>query len=130
MSSQPSEPQQQGVTTLEVEAASPSHEHNQEKVQPAPEPAPAQGQPDPDLIQFTSHHDSVVTSPPPQEKPMAADHMIVPEGAPQMVTPLEYLTEKPTYIDCPHCHQRAMTRVNKEGSSMQTYVVTSIVTVF
>jgi hypothetical protein len=41
------------------------------------------------------------------------------EGAPQMVTPLGSLGEGPALIDCPHCHRRAMTKTDKEGTSMQ-----------
>jgi lipopolysaccharide-induced tumor necrosis factor-alpha factor len=35
------------------------------------------------------------------------------------VIPLNQLGEQPQWIDCPFCHQRTMTRVNKEGTSMQ-----------
>lgn len=41
------------------------------------------------------------------------------EGAPQMVTPLGNLGEGPALIDCPYCHRRAMTKTDKEGTSMQ-----------
>lgn len=44
------------------------------------------------------------------------------ERAPEMVTPLQSLGENPTWIDCPFCRKRTMTRTSKEGSSAQTYV--------
>ncbi|KAI0196868.1 hypothetical protein F4808DRAFT_302766 [Astrocystis sublimbata] len=44
---------------------------------------------------------------------------VVEEQNPRMVTPLHKLTDSPTYIDCPFCHRRAMTRVSKEGDDMQ-----------
>ncbi|KAJ8133305.1 hypothetical protein O1611_g318 [Lasiodiplodia mahajangana] len=46
---------------------------------------------------------------------------VVEERNPPMVTPLNRLTEKPTYIDCPFCKTRSLTRIEKEGDSQQTY---------
>jgi lipopolysaccharide-induced tumor necrosis factor-alpha factor len=41
----------------------------------------------------------------------------------QLVTPIEMLAgENPQYIDCPWCHQRALTMTRREGTSMQMYV--------
>ena len=40
-----------------------------------------------------------------------------------LVTPIEMLAgESPQYIDCPWCHQRALTTTRREGTSMQMYV--------
>ncbi|KAI1175535.1 hypothetical protein F4777DRAFT_321626 [Nemania sp. FL0916] len=39
---------------------------------------------------------------------------------PPDVTPLQHLTEEPTYIDCPFCNRRALTRITKEGDSQQS----------
>jgi hypothetical protein len=41
------------------------------------------------------------------------------QARPEMVTPLNRLRAEPTWIDCPFCKRRAMTKTNKEGTSMQ-----------
>lgn len=38
---------------------------------------------------------------------------------PATVIPLNMLGPEPQWIDCPFCHQRTKTMINKEGSSMQ-----------
>ncbi|KAI1453637.1 hypothetical protein F4805DRAFT_442595, partial [Annulohypoxylon moriforme] len=44
---------------------------------------------------------------------------IVHERDPPIAIPLQNLTDAPTWIDCPFCKKRAMTKISKEGSSMQ-----------
>ncbi|KAG9242184.1 hypothetical protein BJ878DRAFT_184669 [Calycina marina] len=39
--------------------------------------------------------------------------------SPQMVTPLNMLKNQPVYVDCPHCHTRAITMVETHGEGMQ-----------
>ncbi|RSL41959.1 hypothetical protein CEP53_012445 [Fusarium sp. AF-6] len=39
--------------------------------------------------------------------------------APQMVTPLARLGDRPEFIDCPFCKRRAETTISKEGSDTQ-----------
>ncbi|KAJ4397389.1 hypothetical protein N0V93_001615 [Gnomoniopsis smithogilvyi] len=128
--SQTSEPQHEGVVTVEKALSSESNGTDliigQESDPPSRQDIKAaqaestQALPD-DLIQVVevpSYHESVITSPPAQEKPMI--DMIKPEPPPQMVTPLAQLTDQPAHIDCPYCQQRSLTYVMKEGSSMQT----------
>lgn len=46
----------------------------------------------------------------------------VANGVPMTVVPLNMLVDaSPQPIDCPFCHQRTMTEIRKEGSSMQMY---------
>ncbi|AEO63758.1 765d9350-c5c3-45d8-8a6d-b886477d322e [Thermothielavioides terrestris] len=43
----------------------------------------------------------------------------VPPAPAQVATPLDQLGDSPQWIDCPFCHRRTLTRVSKEGTSMQ-----------
>ncbi|KAK9443014.1 LPS-induced tumor necrosis factor alpha factor [Metarhizium brunneum] len=45
-----------------------------------------------------------------------------PQPANMAVTPLNQLGNQPQWIDCPFCHQRTMTTVQREGTSMQIIV--------
>ncbi|KAI1407948.1 hypothetical protein F5Y13DRAFT_115371 [Hypoxylon sp. FL1857] len=47
--------------------------------------------------------------------------IIVEPDAPH-VTPLHQLNEFPTWIDCPYCKKRTMTKITKEDTSMQMVV--------
>ncbi|KAK1759996.1 hypothetical protein QBC47DRAFT_118024 [Echria macrotheca] len=50
-----------------------------------------------------------------QQPPQVAGQPMVP-----MVVPLQMLQgEAPQWIDCPFCHQRALTETRREGTSMQ-----------
>ncbi|KAH6843481.1 hypothetical protein B0I37DRAFT_218520 [Chaetomium sp. MPI-CAGE-AT-0009] len=51
-----------------------------------------------------------------QPQPMAP---LTPQQPVLGVIPLNQLGEQPQWIDCPFCHRRTMTRLNKEGTSMQ-----------
>ncbi|KAH9903980.1 hypothetical protein F4778DRAFT_733492 [Xylariomycetidae sp. FL2044] len=55
--------------------------------------------------------------PPGKEPPMNPEGADPPVAA--MVTRIEMLTDQPAFIDCPFCHQRAKTTIQKEGTSMQ-----------
>ncbi|KAI1164146.1 hypothetical protein F5B18DRAFT_261767 [Nemania serpens] len=44
---------------------------------------------------------------------------IAREGDQRRVTPLAGLTSETTWIDCPHCHSRAKTRIDTEGTGAQ-----------
>ena len=44
------------------------------------------------------------------------------DTAGQKVTPLHLLGDRPEWIDCQMCHQRARTRVQTTGEGMQLYV--------
>ncbi|KAI0017307.1 hypothetical protein F4780DRAFT_610724 [Xylariomycetidae sp. FL0641] len=66
----------------------------------------------------------------PATPPQAVTHnqpkIVEEEGSSQMVTPLNRLTGTITWIDCPFCRRRTQTRVTKEGTSMQTNRVLSL----
>ncbi|EME44181.1 hypothetical protein DOTSEDRAFT_24265 [Dothistroma septosporum NZE10] len=64
----------------------------------------------------TRYADSEVTV---VEKPQAAvmasqpAPVIQPAYVAASVTPLRHLKKEPAYVDCPHCHERRLTRVTK-----------------
>ncbi|KAI1103392.1 hypothetical protein F4804DRAFT_310302 [Jackrogersella minutella] len=47
---------------------------------------------------------------------------IIREKDPPNATPLQQLTENPTWIDCPFCKKRTKTKVTKEGTATQSLV--------
>ena len=62
--------------------------------------------------------------PPTYDQAKAAPMGQPPQGfttaqPPATVIPLNMLGQEPQWIDCPFCHQRTKTMINKEGSSMQ-----------
>ncbi|EEU35863.1 uncharacterized protein NECHADRAFT_77175 [Fusarium vanettenii 77-13-4] len=71
-----------------------------------------------DLIQTEANTVSV---------PVQFPNQVAPENelkindvpAPQMVTPLSRLGERPEFIDCPFCKKRTETTISKEGSDTQ-----------
>ncbi|KAI0012825.1 hypothetical protein F4779DRAFT_534743 [Xylariaceae sp. FL0662B] len=93
-------------------------------------PSPLRAAPQPDATKTTIQHEGIIID----NEPQLVDHIqeknphslntkmppIVREQDPQMVTPLHMLGEQPTWIDCPACRQRTLTKITKEASSMQT----------
>ncbi|KAK2608659.1 hypothetical protein QQS21_002770 [Conoideocrella luteorostrata] len=55
----------------------------------------------------------------PQQQPPPGNNQ---NGQPATVIPLNQLADKPQWIDCPFCHKRTMTIVQREGTSMQIVV--------
>ncbi|KAI1398156.1 hypothetical protein F4819DRAFT_469386 [Hypoxylon fuscum] len=113
-------PQTEGVVDTHIQVPSP--------LRAAPQPNPAKN---------TNAHDDIAIETQPQlqlpnyiqeEKPKPFNTntanennvpQIVQEQGPQLVTPLHMLTEHPTWIDCPACKRRTLTRTDREGSGMQ-----------
>lgn len=89
------------------------HQHTQEQVPTAPQPTHDNA---PNAAATENHppsYDQARVAPTGQPPVMAQGQV------PMTVTPLNQLTDNPTYIDCPFCHKRAKTIVNKEGGGMQ-----------
>lgn len=63
--------------------------------------------------------DTIIPEPAPAYSAAPVDKPVQIEPIPQVakVTPLNLLREQPTWIDCPYCQRRAMTRVGHEDSS-------------
>ncbi|KAI1089236.1 hypothetical protein F5B19DRAFT_467977 [Rostrohypoxylon terebratum] len=71
---------------------------------------------------FIQDENIILSGPTPSTTIQSMEPTIVREQDPPKVTPLENLTETPAWIDCPSCNRRAMTRISKEGTTMQTVV--------
>ncbi len=56
---------------------------------------------------------------PQQQSPMTPQHPVAG------VTPLNQLGDRPQWIDCPFCKRRTLTRLDKEGTPMQMWVLLS-----
>ncbi|KAJ6006484.1 LITAF-like zinc ribbon domain-containing protein [Penicillium sp. IBT 35674x] len=72
---------------------------------------------------LTRTPEKVIPEPAPAYSSGLAEKPVRIEPVPQVakVTPLHLLREHPSWIDCPFCERRAMTRVGHEGSSATMY---------
>ncbi len=89
--------------------------HNADYIQPV------QPQPTGEQHQQQQQHQPL---PPSYDQSKAAPAGQPPQGftaeqPPATVIPLNMLGSEPQWIDCPFCHQRTKTMINKEGDSMQ-----------
>ncbi|EFY93159.1 hypothetical protein J3459_011824 [Metarhizium acridum] len=111
MDSQQQQQQQANVAPAQPQQA--YHPAANDNIQPAQQPNTGHGLP-PSYDQ-ANQAKSAPASQPPQPGNMA--------GAPPMtVIPLNQLSDQPQWIDCPFCHQRTTTTVQREGTSMQIIV--------
>ncbi|KAI1379206.1 hypothetical protein F4677DRAFT_361692 [Hypoxylon crocopeplum] len=95
--------------------------------------SPVQAASQPVVARNGNEQDDLIISSPPQAAHLVHEGYSSPPNAvkgnnapqyaqapgPQRATPLHMLTAQPTWIDCPSCGRRTLTKTTTEGTSMQ-----------